>query len=397
MISRAQPPPVEAEEFSLLAGGPIYQLLLRVGLIKPPLDRAGQRILIISLLAWAPLMVLTLLNGRFLGGVKIPFLHDYEVHIRLLVSLPLLIGAEKIVHSRMRVIMQQFQGRQIVTPALESRFQSIIESAMRLRNSMVAELGLVGLVLVVAVVGWRATGGLESDTWFATVTGSGQVSTPAGYWYQLVSVPISQLITLRWYFRIFIWTRLLRQTARLDLNLVPTHPDGSCGLGFLEGIVVAMAPILLAHGCLLSGFLANRILHDGARLPDFKAEIGVLSLFLFLLALGPLCAFTPNLFRAKRLGLQNYGRLASDYVVAFDRKWINGQRSPDEPLVGSGDIQSLADLGNSFAIVRSIIPFPFGRNSLTGLAVIIAAPLLPLGLTMFSPQELVLRLLKILV
>jgi hypothetical protein len=89
--------------------------------------------------------------------------------------------------------------------------------------------------------------------------------------------------------------------------------------------------------------------------------------------------------------------LASDYVVAFDRKWIGGQRSADEPLLGTGDIQSLADLGNSFGIVQSIIPFPFGRNSLTGLAVIIALPLLPLGLTMFSPQELVIRLLKILV
>jgi hypothetical protein len=396
-MQRTQPSSAKIEEFSLLAGGPIYQFLLRLGLIKPPLDRTAQRILVISLLAWAPLLVLTPLNGRLLGGVKIPFLHDYEVHIRLLVSLPLLIAAEKIVHSRMRLIIGQFQSRQIVTPALESRFQSVIESAMRLRNSMGVELGLVGLVLLIAVFGWRATGGLESDAWFATATGGGQASTPAGYWYRFVSVPISQLITLRWYFRIFVWARLLRQTANLDLNLVPTHPDGACGLGFLDGIVVAMAPILLAHGCLLSGFLANRILHDGAKLPDFKGEVGILAVFLLLLALGPLCAFTPKLSQAKRLGLRTYGRLASDYVVAFDRKWIGGQRSPEETLLGSGDIQSLADLGNSFAIVRSIIPFPFGRNSLTGLAVTIAVPLLPLALTMFSPQELAIRLLKILV
>jgi hypothetical protein len=167
-------------------------------------------------------------------------------------------------------------------------------------------------------------------------------------------------------------------------------------LSFLGGIVVAMAPILLAHSCLLSGYLANRILHEGAKLPDHYVEIGVLALFLVLLALGPLCAFTPTLLRAKRLGLHRYGRLASDYVVGFDQKWISGQRSPEEPLVGTADIQSLADLANSFAVVRSITPFPFGRNSLIGLAVIIAVPLLPLSLTMFSLQELALRLLNIL-
>jgi len=55
--------------------------------------------------------------------------------------------------------------------------------------------------------------------------------------------------------------------------------------------------------------------------------------------------------------------------------------------MGSGDIQSLADLANSFNIVLSIAPFPFGRNSLAGLVVIIAIPLLPLTLTMFSVRN----------
>jgi len=387
----------KTEEFSFLAGGPLYQFLLRVGLVKPPLDRAGMRILVISTLVWAPLLVLTLLNGRLLSGVKIPFLYDFEVHVRLLVSIPLLVAAEVIVHNRTKAILSQFLERQIVRPALKPRFEAIFASAMRLRNSSAVEFGLIIFVLLGGGLMWRALLGLQSDTWYATATSSGAVRTPAGYWYQFVSVPIAQFIMLRWYFRIFIWARMLRQISKLDLDLVATHPDASCGLGFLGGIVVAMMPILLAHSSLLSGYLANRILYEGAKLPDYYPEIGALALFLFLLALGPLCVFTPSLLRAKRLGLHKYGRLASDYVVGFDRKWIDGQRSPDEPLVGSSDIQSLADLGNSFAIVRSVTPFAFGRNSLIGLAVIIALPLLPLGLTMFSPQELVLRLLKILI
>jgi hypothetical protein len=355
------------------------------------------RILLISTLAWVPLVLLALLNGRLLSGVKIPFLYDFEVHVRLLVSIPLLIAAEVIVHNRMKAILSQFLERQIVTPALKPRFEEILASAMRLRNSNAVEFGLIIFVLLGGGLMWRALAEMQSDTWYATATSGGAVRTPAGNWYQFVSVPIAQIIMFRWYFRIFVWARLLRQISKLDLNLVATHPDAACGLSFLGGIVVAMMPILVAHSCLLSGSLANRILHEGAKLPDYYVEIGALALFMFLLALGPLCVFTPSLLRAKRLGLHKYGRLASDYVVGFDRKWIEGKRSSEEPLVGTGDIQSLADLANSFAVVRSITPFAFGRQTLIGLAVIIALPLLPLGLTMFSPQELVLRLLKVLI
>ncbi len=76
---------------------------------------------------------------------------------------------------------------------------------------------------------------IQSDTWYAAVTAGEKVLAPAGYWYQFVSLPVFQFIMLRWYFRLFIWGRLLWQVSRLDLNLVPSHPDGSCGLGFLGG------------------------------------------------------------------------------------------------------------------------------------------------------------------
>jgi len=396
MSLHSDAPPANTGGFSLFAGGPIYQRLLRAGIVKPPWDRAGRRILVIPMLAWAPLLVLTVLSGRLVSGVRIPFLYDYEVHIRLLASLPLLIAAEVIIHRRMSVLIRQFRDRQIVTSALQSRYDSLIESAMRLRNSLPIEVGIAGLVVLAGGTVWRVVGALQSDTWYATITSGETVRTPAGYWYLFVSVPVCQFIVLRWYFRLFVWARFLWQTAKLDLNLVPTHPDGCCGLSFLGGIVAAMAPFLMAHSCLLSGNLANRILHDGGKLPDFYVEIGILAVFLFLLALGPLCVFTPSLLEAKRRGLLDYGRLASDYVVGFDQKWMGSERSADEPLVGTADIQSLADLGNSFAIVRSIIPFPFGRNALVGLAVIVALPLLPLSLTMFSLQEIAIRLLKIL-
>lgn len=167
----------KTEQFSLFTGGPIYQHLLRAGTVKPPWDRARRRILAISMLAWAPLLVLTVLSGRLLGGVKIPFLYDYEVHIRLLAILPLLIAAEVIIHRRMKVILGQFQGRQVVTDALRARFEAILDSALRLRNSMAVELALIVFVLLAGGFLWRALAGLQSDTYYATITSGGTVKT----------------------------------------------------------------------------------------------------------------------------------------------------------------------------------------------------------------------------
>lgn len=384
------------EDFSLFLGGPLYQGLLRVGLIKPPLDRVKWRVVIILMIAWAPLLVLTVLDGRLVSGVTIPFLYDFEVQVRLLAALPLLIAGEMTIHRRMRLLVEQFRGRQIISGPLDAKFGEIIESALRLRNSAAVELGLLAFVFVAGGVVWRQAVAFQSDTWSAAIAATGGKSnTPAGYWYQFVSVPVFQFILLRWYFRLFTWWRFLWQVSKLDLNLVPTHPDRRCGLGFLDGIVFAMGPFLLAQSSLLAGYLADRILHEGATLQAYYVEMGGLALFLALIALGPLCVFTPGLLRARLLGLMRYGRLASDYVIGFDRKWIGGERPPDEPLVGTADIQSLADLSNSYAVVQSIIPFPFGRSSLAGLVAIIALPLLPLLLTMFSLQELATRLLTI--
>jgi hypothetical protein len=64
--------------------------------------------------------------------------------------------------------------------------------------------------------------------------------------------------------------------------------------------------------------------------------------------------------------------------------------------VGSADIQSLADLGNAFEIVRSMRVVAFTRDTLIQLFVITAFPIAPLLLTLIPLDELLLRLVKIL-
>jgi hypothetical protein len=117
--------------------------------------------------------------------------------------------------------------------------------------------------------------------------------------------------------------------------------------------------------------------------------------FLLLLVLGPLLLFVPHLSAARRAGLREYGTLAQRYVREFDDKWLRGDAPPGEPLVGSADIQSLADLGNSFEVIRSMRVLPFTRDTVLQLAVITLLPVAPLVLTMVSLEDLLKRLVQV--
>ena len=110
---------------------------------------------------------------------------------------------------------------------------------------------------------------------------------------------------------------------------------------------------------------------------------------------GPLLLFMPHLAEVRRVGLREYGTLAQRYVREFDDKWLRGGAPVDEALLGSGDIQSLADLGNSFEVVRGMRLVPFTKEAVLQLAVITLLPVAPLLLTMLSLQELLKRLLQV--
>jgi hypothetical protein len=173
---------------------------------------------VITWLAWLPLVVLTIFIGRFAGGVKVPFLYDFEVHARLLFSLPLMILAELVVYIRMRGLVAQFVERQIITEKLLPAFNAFISSAMRLRNSLAAEIGLLLFVVLAGHFIWRKALALDSDTWYATVSSFSRSYTLAGYWYSFVSIPVFQFILIRWYYRVFHLVPLpvSRIAARLE-------------------------------------------------------------------------------------------------------------------------------------------------------------------------------------
>jgi hypothetical protein len=385
----------ESPDFSLVLGGPLYQLLRRTRLSGDALELVNRRILASLIVVWLPLLVLSALGGHAVGtSIKVPFLHDIEVQVRFLIALPLLIAAELIVHMRNGILVRRFLDRQIVTSDDLPKFRAAIVWAERVRNSIAVEVTLLVLVFTVGQWLWRSQIAMGTETWYATLEGNRWRLTVAGYWYAHVSIPIFQFLLVRWGLRLFIWFGFLWRVSKLDLHLIASHPDRSGGLAFLGKSAYAFGPILAAEGSLLSGLIANRALYEGANLLSFKLEALSLVGVLVLLTFTPLLVFTPKLAYAKRQGLAAYGLLASRYVQGFEDKWMR-QPSPDNELLGSGDIQSLADLANSYQVVRDMRLVPFGLEDVTRLVMATAAPLVPLGLLVLSPEELITRIVKI--
>jgi len=218
-----------------------------------------------------------------------------------------LIIAELLVHQRLRPIARAFIDRKIIPEASAARFDEAIRSASRLRNSVLAEVLMLAFVYGVGVlVIWRQYTALQANTWYATASPDGLKLSLAGMWYGYVSLPIFQFLLLRWYFRLFVWTRFLWQVSRINLSLVPTHPDRVGGLGFLANTVYAFTVLLVAHGAMLAAQFANRILFTGAALTEFKVDTGAMILFLLCIVSSDRCWFLPPSSRVRNArGLAN--------------------------------------------------------------------------------------------
>lgn len=205
-------------------------------------------------------------------------------------------------------------------------------------------------------------------------------------------MPLFRFLMFRWGWRIFLWALFLWRVSRVNLQLVPTHPDMSAGLGFLAEGQRRLAPIVFAGGAVIAGQAANAIRYEGATLDSLKLVMIGYGVFAILLLIAPLLLVSPRLIKVKRQGILDYGALANSYTQSFDDKWVHGKPLDGESVLGTSDIQSLADLSNSFAIVREMRPVPVNKNTIIALAVAAALPLVPV-LLLATPADQLLRVI----
>ena len=156
-------PSIGAESFSLVVGGPLFQLWRRTGLSGDGLELLYRRLFFFFILTWVPLLAFSLADGRAWGpSLRLPFLRDIEMHARLLLSLPLMLYAELLVEQRMRPLVGQFVTCGLIPDLARPVFDAALSAARDMRNSLAPELALLACVYV---VGWFGEALLTRSTW----------------------------------------------------------------------------------------------------------------------------------------------------------------------------------------------------------------------------------------
>jgi len=338
------------------------------------------------------MLILSVLQGlAFDGPVALPFLWDFTVHVRFLIAVPMLIIAEVVLDARTNAVVKHFIKSGLVQEKDYPAFESAVRQAGRLRDSLLAEAFIVAAVIV-NVIFIRVEYLGSASTWQVLVPEAAGTRTFAGWWYLIVGIPFFQFLLARWLWRFLIWSHFLRSLSKMDLRLIPTHPDLAGGLGFLSPAQAKYGIVVFALSAVIAAKIGEEILYGGASLLDYKFIIGGYVVMMLVILLAPLLVFTPKLLIVKRRGLLEYSALANEYTQAFDRKWVRKEVPESEPLLGSADIQSLADLGNSFGFVRNMRTFPIDLNGIIPLIMATALPMLPLVLTVYPFDELVLKI-----
>lgn len=379
--------------FSLWSPSPLQSLCRRVGLSDDAYELAGRRAAWVTAVAWIPLLVLSAFHHQMYAGAKVPFLKDLETQARILVALPLLVWGEVLIHRRMPPTVRGFVERHLIEGTARTAFDDATSRTLRLSRSPLVDILIVICVATVGVKVGTSVATITDFSWYSAIVNGSMVRTPAGWWYVVVSRPLFQFVLLRWYLRFVLWDGLLWEISRLRLHLAPAHPDRRAGLGFLFALSDAFAPFLFAHGTLLAGRVANGVIHQGLPLQHFEQELVAVPVVVLLFVIAPELEFAMPLWEARRKGLREFGVLGQRYVDAFSRKWLHGHLPSSDTLLGSSDIQSLADLANSFAIVEQIRFLP-SRSTLAMLALFTVLPLVPLPLTVVSGRELLERVVK---
>jgi hypothetical protein len=378
-------------ELSVVRGDLLFRLQRRVGLVPAGGLGLVRRAVFWSLLAWLPIVLWALYVGRALPGVAgEPLLAHFGVHARFLVAVPLLILAEGPVHALTTRLLPQFVHSGVVPPAGVEPFRAAIAATARLRDATLPWALMLGIVVAFASTSEIVHRSHEID-WAGTPEGRPGFGA---LWYLYVARSIYLTLALAWLWRVVLLAVLFWRIARLDLALVPTHPDRVGGLGFLERVPPLFAPVPLAIGCVVASRWAHDAVYHGLALPSLKVQMiafVVLSVVLFVL---PLAAFAGPLKRAKKQALLDYGALVGRHGRLVHERWIRGKPVGDDALLAAPELGPVADTAAVYDAVKAMRTLPVGKAAVVPLAAAAVAPMLAVLALQVPVKDLVLSLIK---
>jgi hypothetical protein len=376
---------------SLVRGDALFRLQRAVGLI--PSDGLGlaRRILLFVAVTWLPLVLWAAWRGRVVaGGADDPLLAHFGIHVRCLVAIPLLVLAEGVAQAVLGRVVPQFLRTGLI--ADRGAFERVIGEVAQLRDRSLPWVVMLGLVAVWTLLAplahephelkWAVESPVEARLGFG------------GWWYLYVVRPVFLTLVLAWMWRIVLAFVLMRRIASLELSLVPTHPDGRAGLGFLESLPVAFVPVVFSLSAVLASAWAHDVVYHGTAIASLRLPAAGFLVLVSLLFLAPLLAFAPALARVRREARAAYGALLAEHGRAVHARWIERQPRTENELLSAPEIGPVADTHAIYHAVVRIAAVPVGRRALTAVLAPAVVPMIVVAMLQVPVKDLLLMILK---
>jgi len=380
-------------DFSLVRGDLLFRIQRSIGLI--PADGLGlvRRALFWSLLGWLPVALWAVYIDRALpGAYPEPMMAHYGIHARLLVAVPLLILAEGPANALVERMLRHLVESGIVPVAQRAGFDAAVRSAVRMRDATLPWVVIAAIVIAVVTISDVVFHPHEVD--WAESGAAGHGPGFGGLWYLYVGRSIYFALLFGWLWRIVLLSVLMWRVARLELSLVPTHPDRAAGLGFLERLPGVFAPVALSVGVVLASRWAHDAVYHGLSLPSLKVQMIAFVVVCVVVFALPLFAFQAPLKRAKKQAMLDYGELVGRHGRLVHKRWIEGREVGQPPILEAPELGPVADTAAMYDAVKSMRSVPLGKNSVLPVALAAALPIIAVLALQLPVKQLLMTLLK---
>ena len=379
---------------SLVRGDAMYRAQRAIGLIPARGLGLGRRALLLALVTWTPIAVWAFLAHRALPGVAgEPLLQHFGIPVRCLIAIPLLVLAEGVAHVVSMRLVPYFVASGVVRESDVPAFREVVRGVGALRDST-----RPWVILLAVLAAWTYLTPVATDVHEVVwASDSGETKTGLGFgalWFLYVARPVYFALLLGWMWRVVLVFVLLRRIARLELSLVPSHPDGAMGLAFLEGLPTSFSLVALASSTVVASRWAHDVIYHGVHVNTLRLPAIALLVLNVLLFTGPLLAFLPKLAPARRAALLQYGALVGGQGRLVHRRWIEGDASvADEPLLSAPEIGPVADATALYEAVARSRTILIGKRALLAILVPAALPLLAVFAIEVPVKELLMKVL----
>jgi len=381
-----RPTAVPDPAFSLL-DDPLMRILRALRLAPRKGFRAPVRATLIALFAWLPIVVWAAATGRlaelaFRDGI----VRHIELHVRCLLALPLFMLSEPFANRIIGAIVDNFPVSGLVSATEQSAFAAVIARTKRLRDSRL----VWGVLAAIVVLATLVASARPMDPALATESGFGHT------WSLFVVRPLFLLMLLAWLWRLVLTWVLFARIARLDLQLVPSHPDRSGGLGFVQLQPAAFSLVVFTISGVVCASVAQQIVEQHLQLAQFQGPLIALVAILSILFIGPLTAFGPSLRRARIRGRFEYGTLAGRHVRGLHMRWVEGKTVEDDAILDAPEIGPAADVATLYELATRMRTLPIGLQPWLAVVVPAVLPLLPVATLEIPLKEILTKVLGML-